>query len=408
MIDLSSYRALLSDSKSAPGSSSFGPLFLAYGLARFPVGINALGLSMLTLAATGSTAVAGFASGAYMFSLGIQAPLLGRWIDRRGPKNCIGAALAVHVLVLAVLLWAAHGMSGTATAAQAWPLLLLCALAGASMPPVSPIFRAVLRKAPLPDAQRHAAFALDGVMVELSFIAGPLIAAAFAAIGQVWVALLISAGMAVLGGVLFVRAGGYARWGVPDANVDRTDWLGPLRIKAIRRVLWAMLVFGTGIGFMEMGLTAATAMLGKPSAIGWAFAALALTSALAGLWHGSLHVKAAKGMQFAVACAWLGVGSIAFALSPGLTAMLALCWVAGFGFAPGFTAIHSAMAEVAPSAQSTEAYTWLSTLVMIGIGIGWSASGWLAEDFGWPVPFWMAGVFMLWAAWFGLRIKSVG
>jgi MFS family permease len=350
--------------------------------------------------------------------LGIQAPILGRWIDRNGPQRSIGGTLAVHVLAVVALIWVAHGMAdakpvGTVPSLVdslklAWPLLLCCALAGASMPPVSAIFRAVLRKNPLPDAQRHAAFALDGVLVELCFIAGPLIAAAFAATSQVWIALVISGVMAIFGGWLFVRAGGYRLWGTPEPlGEGAQDRLGPLRLKPVRRVLWAMLVFGIGIGFMEMGLTAATAMLGKPAAIGWAFAALAFTSAVAGLWHGSVHVKATKGVQFALSCTWLGVGSVAFALSPGLTVLLALCWIVGFGFAPGFTAIHSAMAEVAPPAQSTEAFTWLGTLVLVGIGVGWSVSGWLAEALSWRAPFVVSAACMGVAALYGLRMRQV-
>jgi hypothetical protein len=309
-----------------------GKLLAAYGLARLPVGINALAIAMAAQAASGSAAVAGWASAAYLVALGIQNPLLGRWIDRRGPQGTIGFTLVLHTLAQFAYVAAIAYKAPTA-------VLLLCAVfAGASMPPVSAIFRSALRKSGLPEAQRHAAFALDAVLVELCFIGGPLIAAVFAAYNWPSGALIASAVFAIVGSWWFVASGGVRAWGQVQASSDQS-LLGPLRDPVVRWVLILMAVFGIGIGFLEMGLTAAAVAFGKASGVGWSFAAISLSSALAGVWHGSKTLSMSQRSQFTFALTWLALGTAATALAPTQALVWVTCFVLGVGFAPAFTAI---------------------------------------------------------------------
>ena len=80
LLDLSAYRALFADRQLAR-------IVLASILPRLPVGMNALGLTLFVHSASGSFARAGWVTGAYMAALAVQAPLLGRWVDRRGPRG---------------------------------------------------------------------------------------------------------------------------------------------------------------------------------------------------------------------------------------------------------------------------------------------------------------------------------
>jgi predicted MFS family arabinose efflux permease len=41
------------------------------------------------------------------------------------------------------------------------------------------------------------------------------------------------------------------------------------------------------------------------------------------------------------------------------------------------------LARVAKPEQSTEAFTWMATNLLVGIGIGWAIAGQLAEGIGW-------------------------
>ena len=80
MLDLSAYRALFADRQLAR-------IVLSSILPRLPIGMNALGLTLFVQSATGSFAQAGWVTGAYMVALAVQAPLIGRWVDRRGPRG---------------------------------------------------------------------------------------------------------------------------------------------------------------------------------------------------------------------------------------------------------------------------------------------------------------------------------
>ncbi len=381
-----------------------GALLWGYALARLPIGINAVGLAMSAQLATGSVAQAGLASSAYLVAMGVQAPLVGRWIDRRGTRGVVQLMALAHVLAQALLI------AVLLTSPTALSVAAAAALVGATMPPVGPIFRAVLRKAQLTEAERHAAFALDAVLVEISFVGGPLVAAAFAAAGVPWVALALSGVLAVLGSYWFVASGGLRLWGEPEGG--RTSWLGPWRHPRVRGVLLWPFVFGVAIGMMEMGLTAAAAAMGTAHAVGWAFAAMSVTSALAGVAHGSRAWALPHGRQFALGVSWLGLGALLLSLSGGIGALVAWSFLVGFAFAPAITAMHSALSEVAPSAEATEAFTWMGTLLLLGLGAGWALAGAASAHSGWQLAMWGCGALMivvgalaLWTAWRTRQLK---
>ena len=95
MIDLSAYRTLFADRE-------LRRIMLGSVLPRLPIGMNALGLTLLVQAATGSFAQAGWVSGAYMAALALQAPVVGRFIDQRGPRGVMLPLAAGHTLALLV------------------------------------------------------------------------------------------------------------------------------------------------------------------------------------------------------------------------------------------------------------------------------------------------------------------
>ena len=101
MIDLSAYRTLFADRE-------LRRIMLGSVLPRLPIGMNALGLTLLVQAATGSFAQAGWVSGAYMAALALQAPVVGRFIDQRGPRGVMLPLAAGHTLALLGVVWAAH------------------------------------------------------------------------------------------------------------------------------------------------------------------------------------------------------------------------------------------------------------------------------------------------------------
>lgn len=72
----------------------------------------------------------------------------------------------------------------------------------------------------------------------------------------------------------------------------------------------------------------------------------------------------------------------------------------GLGFGPMITALSLQLGKLTPSHYSTEAFTWSTTLFMIGLGVGFWVGGGLIEYSGWVATLYACVAMMLAAgAW---------
>ncbi|TMG84501.1 MAG: hypothetical protein E6H78_09610 [Betaproteobacteria bacterium] len=74
------------------------------------------------------------------------------------------------------------------------------------------------------------------------------------------------------------------------------------------------------------------------------------------------------------------VGAHALVAVPWLLATLA--FVAGLLIAPALTALSLLVTQYAPTRYATEAFTWMSTCIVIGVGAGMAVGGQLVESVG--------------------------
>ena len=72
-------------------------------LPRLPVGMNALGLTLLVQSQTQSFSLAGLVSAAYMVALAVQAPIIGRFVDQNGPHRVVMPLALAHAVALLLL-----------------------------------------------------------------------------------------------------------------------------------------------------------------------------------------------------------------------------------------------------------------------------------------------------------------
>ncbi|MDO5289511.1 MAG: MFS transporter [Pseudomonadota bacterium] len=395
MLDLSSYRLLFADRQ-------LRRIMLSSVLPRLPIGMNALGLTLLVQGSSGSFAQAGWVSGAYLAALAVQAPVVGRYIDLRGPRRVVPLLAAGHVLALLVLVLAAHLRLGLG-----W-LVAGAALAGVLFPPISTVIRAMYRKAHMPVAQRQSAFAVESVVVESCFILGPLLVSLALLAGSAAHAVLLAAGFTALGVPLFVRSGALGRWGEVERGAVR-HWLGPLQVAGVRRALVLTLLAATGFGLMEMAVPAFATAMQRPQTVGLLYAAMSLPSALAGLVYGTRRWPWPLNRHILLAVLWLGAGSLLMAQARSVPMMALACAATGLAFGPLITALSLQLGALAPRATATEAFTWSTTLLMLGLGAGMWAGGVLAEHAGWQGPLLAAtGVLLLSALWSPLVPQTDG
>jgi predicted MFS family arabinose efflux permease len=105
-----------------------------------------------------------------------------------------------------------------------------------------------------------------------------------------------------------------------------------------------------------------------------------------------LHPKASLERQLALA---VGIMSLPFLLhwwvdQVFVFAVIAFC--AGTLIAPALTAQTLLITRIAPNKYATEAFTWSSTFIVSGIGVGMAAGGAVAELVNVKAPFLLGSV----------------
>ena len=351
-----------------------GLLLLASVLARLPQTINGLALVLFIEAETGSYGTAGAVAGGVALGMGAGAPFLGRIADRRGPAVLLPIATAHAVLLIVIVL-----AGGTW---PAWALVVLAVLAGAAFPPTPSVLRARLPVL-LEDARQLLvpAYALDAVLVELTFVVGPLLVALIVTVFAPTVALVVSAVAAISGTMVFLRVLPHAE--LAERSTTHGGLLGPLRSPAILTLVLTMLPFGVAIGALEVMLPAFSESEGEAGLAGVLLATWALGSAIGGLaygarnWHGPV---AARHLYLTLLYPLAFVPVLA---SSSILAMALLVLPAGMLIAPIFASRNELVGLVAPRGTETEALTWPLTTLLCGISLGAAIAGALVDAADW-------------------------
>jgi len=148
-------------------------LAIADVCARLPQGMVTVTL-LLVAGAGASMTTAGLVVTGYTLGQALTGPLRGRLADRRGLVAVSAVCGGVYALALLGLL------AGSLARGPAWLLVAAAAVAGLSVPPLSPGMRG-LWSALADGALRQAAFALDAAVFDLAYITGPVVASSLAA-----------------------------------------------------------------------------------------------------------------------------------------------------------------------------------------------------------------------------------
>jgi MFS family permease len=355
-------------------------------LARFPIGINALAIVLYLRAERGSFAVAGVVAGALAAGSGIGAPVQGRLVDAFGQRRVLVPLGILHAAALGAL------VASTEAGAPVAALIACGFVAGFAIPPTSSVLRSMW-----PDLLRERphllqpAYALDSVLIELIFIAGPLVTALIASALSPQAALVISA-VSVIAGTVAFTALPPSRAFRPERERRTAGPLGALASPGVRTLVLTSIPAGIGIGICEVALPAFSDAEGAAATAGILLAIWSLGSAAGGLVYGALPNRPPLGrVHFAVA-ALLPLGLLPMALAPSVAVMALLVIPAGMFVAPLLATRNELVGWVAPEGARTEAYTWPVTAFVGGIAIGSAVAGAIVEGPGWRTAFVVAGV----------------
>ena len=352
-------------------------LYAAMVLARLSIGIDGIATVLFLRHEGKSFAVAGAAAGALALGAALGAPFAARLIDR----------LSARVLVWLAAAHAAGLMVVVALAAADAPSALIVAVAfltGVTLPTVSSVLRAAYSTL-LAQERRliPSAFALEAVLTEAIFIAGPLATAALTWLASAAAALVLSAATVVVGTVWFLAElpSELADRRIPEAR-DR-HWAGALRSRGLQTIVIAMLPVGFAFGSIEVMLPAFADAEGSRQFAGVLIAIWSVGSAVGGILYGARPRVRPLSTVHLLAAGSLPIAMATLLLPDSLAAMAVVVLFAGLPIAPLIATRNELAGAVAVPGSETEAFTWPLTALVSGVALGAAAAGALADGPGW-------------------------
>ncbi|MFB7261790.1 MFS transporter [Streptomyces nojiriensis] len=347
-------------------------------LARLPAALCPTG-TLLLINTRDGIGDAGTVAAALWLGQALGGPVIGRLADRRGHRPVLLLACGANAAVLGALVAAVLG--GLPLAAR----IALAVAAGLTVPQVGPLARA--RWARLAGADKGllgSALSFDTTLDEVGFMVGPALAGILAVTVHPASALVLAAALILVSGTLFAvhpTAPGPAA-GTPGARARVRLWSPGLVLLCVLAVLQ-----GAAWSGANTGVNALAESLGEPGAAGLVWAAMAVTSSVAGIVTvarpGSADLTARLRWTIAVQAvltlpllAVSGLWGAAFA-------------VAGIGVAvaPHLIALFGLVERAGPAERMGEAMTVVGSGLILGQALAAAASGPLAGAYGYRAAF---------------------
>ncbi len=348
---------------------------------RAPMAMFGLGTVLLVAAKTGHYGLAGLVSGAGSVGYAVAAPQVARLADRFGQRRVLRPLVTVFAASCLVF------VACTELGAPVWLLMITGCLAGSSMPSLGSMVRA--RWSALLDGTPalHSAFALESVVDEMIFVIGPALVTILAT-SLPPAGVLLCAVLSVLGTLLFaaqrqtepvIRPGG-GRGGRAAAGKGSRGSRLPVPGLATMAPLYLFL--GAMFASIDLSTVDFAQRQGHKPLAGFILGTYALGSAIGGLWYGSRTWQAPVQRRFALTLILTVAGVATFWAQPLLITLDAGMLIAGLTISPTLIAGYSLIERQALPSRRTEAMTWLSSAISIGVAIGSSVCGRIIDDLG--------------------------
>jgi hypothetical protein len=363
VISLARYSALLAQ----PALRS---AFAASMLGRLPIGIAGLSILMMARDATGSFGSAGAVAAWYVAGLAATAPALGRVIDRYGPRSTLFCCALAFPSALAALVVA------FSTPAPLWLAFALAAGAGAAFPPITVCMRTFFKQR-LKDEALATAYSLESVLIEMIFILGPVLVALFVALASPAAAVLFAAACGCAGTLLFRDSEALRRWTIVERA--SSSLFGPLAEPGFVPLLVVILCYATAFGLVEIGTIAFATEVSNAALAGVLLGIMSVGSAAGGIVYGSRSWRLPLARQCPIMLALMGLSVGPLALWSGAWVFSIWCLVAGVAMAPALIMQSMLVARISRPEHSTEAFTWSTTGLLAGVGLGLTLGGVLLE-----------------------------
>lgn len=376
-----------------PGAAAFSATGL---LARLPISMMTLGIVLLASQLSGSYAYAGQLAAAFIIGNASFAIFHGRLADRFGQ----GLVLRVDTLVFSLssslmVLAVSEGWS------LPWPHLL-AVLAGMSMPQIGTMVRARWAHLLDDDAERHTAFAVEGVADEVVFVTGPALVTFLATVFAPQSGLAVAIVAGTVGSLLL---GAQRRTEPPRHRFEPGTVRVPLPWPLLLPLSLGAVALGSLFGALEVATVATAEERGRTALAGLMLAAFALGSLVAGVWAGARHFRAGPLTRARLGMALLATGTLALPFLEGLVVLAVALFVAGLALAPTMIALFSLIEAAVPRSRLNEAMAFVHTGISAGTAPGAWGAGVVADAAGGAAAYWVCAASALLAAAAGVAAR---
>jgi MFS family permease len=359
-------------------------------IGRMPISMYGLGTVLLISAGTGRYGLAGTVSAAGAIGGATFAPQLGRLVDRLGQHRvlvpvCVTFALSVAGLVAAVTLRAPD-----------WTLFLCAIAGGATIPQTGPLARARWSVLLAGSPRLHTAFSVESVADELCFVVGPAAVTLLATQVHPAAGVTCAALCALAGSLWFAsqRSTEPPVVAVTPALAPATAATSASRRRAARFrrsrlaapglvvLVPAYLFLGAMFVAIDLSTVAFATRFGHKALAGLVLGVYALGSGTGGLWYGSRTWRAPAWQRLAVTLLLTVAGVCTFWAMPNLLVLTLVIFLCGMTIAPTLIAGYSLLESTARPGRATEAMSWLSTGISVGLACGSTAAGFILDALG--------------------------
>jgi len=363
-----------------------GRILAAQLTARFPFGMISLAFLIHIEQVYDSYTAAGIVLGVMSIGQAVAGPLTSRLMGRWGMRLVISITVALctaSIVLMALLQLPIVG------------LVLLGLVAGLTTPPIQPAVRTIYPKM-VNSTQLSPLFSLDASAQEIIWVLGPVVATL--------VSIQVSSVAGILVAAAFLAGGGL--WFVLSPE------LGRVRIPRSKRKLGAVLkrppvLLSTIVGFMLVAAAAAleagivaTFGHGSPNS-GWVLAIFAAGSLVGGLALGHRPIGPwALANRMLIVTIGIGLASVWL----NFWWLSATLFLAGIGIAPAFAVLFAIVSSSVKFSDTAEAYGWVGTGQLIGAALGSSIAGFTIDNYGPSSALLVAGAF----AALGTLIPALG
>ena len=340
-------------------------------------------LTLSGASALASTSVASLIAICMIF----VSPRVSRLVDERGQSTVVPGATAVATVGFALML---------ATTQFGWPFWLnyVAAPLISFLPNAQAFARTrwayLIETGKLGDAapSLKTAYAYEGVLEDVAFMVGPALVVALAA--GIAPAAGMGAGIVIycIGAALLVSSKDTEPepgWGTArkEVNSDGRRNASVLRTSPVVRVLFAVMVlYGCVYGSFDAAAISYCDSIDMAMLASAMFAMESVFSVCMSVLFGMIGIAAPLRRQFIVFTILFGglYALMAFISSP--VSLIVIACVAALSYAPMYITLNVTCERAVPSANLTEALSWIASGTSVGMVIGPVAGGAVIDSFG--------------------------